>query len=153
MQNCWVAKLQFSSCLKLPYTQHSIQTLNPKPHGWMNSWMWAPPCYIAKWLILFIYFFSVPSGFCAWLKASRRTSRAAPCWRRRPERRRRPDCVWRSSWLSFRPRKRRRRRAPLGAWAAGTRHQSVFHVTAGWEQRRYSLLSTGDHCPKVLAPS
>lgn len=63
------------------------------------------------------------SGFFVWRKPSRRTSRAAPCWRRRPELRRRPDCLWRSTWPSFRPRNWRRRRAPLGAWRPGKRHQ------------------------------
>lgn len=63
------------------------------------------------------------SGFFVWRKQSRRTSRAAPCWRRRPELRRRPDCLWRSIWPSFRPRNWRRRRAPLGAWRPGKRHQ------------------------------
>lgn len=63
------------------------------------------------------------SGFFVWRKPSRRTSRAAPCWRRRPELRRRPDCLWRSIWPSFRPRNWRRRRAPLGAWRPGKRHQ------------------------------
>lgn len=83
---------------------------------------------------------NVSAGFCVWLKPSRRTSRAAPCWRRRPEPRRRPDCLWRSSWPSFRPSKWRRQRAPLGAWAAGEQGQGV----RGQEVRGL-LPSTGPH--------
>lgn len=94
----------------------------------MDYWSVGSSTSLLQWSISFPIFtdswicspsLNVSSGSSAWLKPSRRTSRAAPCWRRRPEPRRRPDCPWRSSWPSFRPRNWRRQPVPLGAWAPG----------------------------------
>lgn len=103
--------LSCKTCLRWALKQYALLSLQ-KPQGWRES----NPC------VFMLY--ASPSGFSVWLKPSRRTNRAVRCWRRRPERRRRPDSRLRNCWVNFRLKSWRKQPAQHGVWQPGKSHMS-----------------------------